>query len=388
MAIAKMHDFPIHGKSRIRLSWGRSQGDKQAELIRKVANFLGITYEASAKLCQGQDNMTIKQIASALGGSPGHGAAPAPAAPRRDVVAPGLRDDFPWSHQGAAADPALTRLAHSVAFGGAPGSASQGAAPEYYGSAQNQSTAAQASQRVQGQSSGSGKTMTLTLFDLGGGGSSPSTAPSGPSPYSHVSPSLFAPFATSNPSSAAGSGMPPSATSPYSHPPPGLAFSAPLPSNPYSSVHASQLVSSANGDRYQRAEFAQGGIKHYSPPGHSFSSHDEGGSIFSSDLARSAFNASAPTSTNSAFAGLSGLEDSFGSKLSLGMSSGDPGAEWEPSFRLYSGDGSLSDSARPRSTIISSSSLQSSAEQARAESLTSQDDYWTSLFGGGATATS
>ncbi|KPV77094.1 uncharacterized protein RHOBADRAFT_10101, partial [Rhodotorula graminis WP1] len=29
LAIAKMNDFPIHGKSRIRLSWGRSQGDKQ-----------------------------------------------------------------------------------------------------------------------------------------------------------------------------------------------------------------------------------------------------------------------------------------------------------------------------------------------------------------------
>ena len=38
LAIAKMNDFPIHGKSRIRLSWGRSQGDKQVEHVRKLAS--------------------------------------------------------------------------------------------------------------------------------------------------------------------------------------------------------------------------------------------------------------------------------------------------------------------------------------------------------------
>lgn len=67
MAIAKMHDFPIHGKSRIRLSWGRSQGDKQVEHVRKLANALNVPFEAVWRMVQGQDNSTIKQIASAVG---------------------------------------------------------------------------------------------------------------------------------------------------------------------------------------------------------------------------------------------------------------------------------------------------------------------------------
>jgi len=73
LAIAKMHDFPIHGKSRIRLSWGRSQGDKQVEHVRKLATALNVPFEAVWRMVQGQDNSTIKQIASAVGatGPPG-----------------------------------------------------------------------------------------------------------------------------------------------------------------------------------------------------------------------------------------------------------------------------------------------------------------------------
>ncbi|GAA97232.1 uncharacterized protein L969DRAFT_152926 [Mixia osmundae IAM 14324] len=67
LAILKMHDFPIHGKSRIRLSWGRSQGDKQVEHVKKLANALGIPFESVWRMVQGQDNSTIKQIASAVG---------------------------------------------------------------------------------------------------------------------------------------------------------------------------------------------------------------------------------------------------------------------------------------------------------------------------------
>ncbi|KAM0751533.1 hypothetical protein T439DRAFT_212388 [Meredithblackwellia eburnea MCA 4105] len=67
LAIAKMNDFPIHGKSRIRLSWGRSQGDKQVEHVRKLANALGVPFDAVWRMVQGQDNTTIKQIASAVG---------------------------------------------------------------------------------------------------------------------------------------------------------------------------------------------------------------------------------------------------------------------------------------------------------------------------------
>ena len=65
-AIAKMNDFPIHGKSRIRLSWGRSQGDKQVEQVRKLAAALGVPFEAVWKMVQGQDGSTIRQIASAV----------------------------------------------------------------------------------------------------------------------------------------------------------------------------------------------------------------------------------------------------------------------------------------------------------------------------------
>lgn len=67
LAIAKMHDFPIHGKSRIRLSWGRSQGDKQVEHVRKLANALHVPFESVWRMVQGQDNSTLKQIASAVG---------------------------------------------------------------------------------------------------------------------------------------------------------------------------------------------------------------------------------------------------------------------------------------------------------------------------------
>lgn len=62
-----MNDFPIHGKSRIRLSWGRSQGDKQVEHVRKLASALGVPFDAVWRMVQGQDNSTIKQIASAVG---------------------------------------------------------------------------------------------------------------------------------------------------------------------------------------------------------------------------------------------------------------------------------------------------------------------------------
>lgn len=69
LAIAKMNDFPIHGKSRIRLSWGRSQGDKQVEHVRKLASALGVPFEAVWRMVQGQDNTTIKQIATAVNGN-------------------------------------------------------------------------------------------------------------------------------------------------------------------------------------------------------------------------------------------------------------------------------------------------------------------------------
>lgn len=70
-AMLKMHDFPIHGKSRIRLSWGRSLGDKQVEYVKKLSTALGISFESVWKIVQGQDPSMIKQIASTLGATTG-----------------------------------------------------------------------------------------------------------------------------------------------------------------------------------------------------------------------------------------------------------------------------------------------------------------------------
>ena len=87
LAIAKMHDFPIHGKSRIRLSWGRSQGDKQVEHVRKLASALNVPFEAVWRMVQGQDNSTIKQIASAVGATgPGGRRSGDPEAARGDLA--------------------------------------------------------------------------------------------------------------------------------------------------------------------------------------------------------------------------------------------------------------------------------------------------------------
>jgi RNA recognition motif-containing protein len=80
LAIAKMNDFPIHGKSRIRLSWGRSQGDKQVEHVRKLASALGVPFEAVWRMVQGQENQAMKQqhqqVANSISGNNG---APGPA---------------------------------------------------------------------------------------------------------------------------------------------------------------------------------------------------------------------------------------------------------------------------------------------------------------------
>ncbi|KAH9458095.1 hypothetical protein MJO29_005214 [Puccinia striiformis f. sp. tritici] len=67
-AIIKMNDFPIHEKSRIRLSWGRSLGDKKVEYVKKLSSTLGISFESVWKIVQGQDPAAIKQIVSTVCG--------------------------------------------------------------------------------------------------------------------------------------------------------------------------------------------------------------------------------------------------------------------------------------------------------------------------------
>ncbi|KNZ45406.1 hypothetical protein VP01_815g9 [Puccinia sorghi] len=67
-AIIKMNDFPIHEKSRLRLSWGRSLGDKKVEYVKKLSSTLGISFESVWKIVQGQDPTAIKQIVSTVCG--------------------------------------------------------------------------------------------------------------------------------------------------------------------------------------------------------------------------------------------------------------------------------------------------------------------------------
>ncbi|MBW0474087.1 hypothetical protein O181_013802 [Austropuccinia psidii MF-1] len=101
-AMIKMHDFPIHGKSRIRLSWGRSLGDKQVEYVKKLSCALGISFESVWKTVQGQDHSTIKQIASAVAGHP-----------TPTVGLPSTISLHSNSEQSQSLHPGLDRLSHS-----------------------------------------------------------------------------------------------------------------------------------------------------------------------------------------------------------------------------------------------------------------------------------
>lgn len=94
LAIAKMHDFPIHGKSRIRLSWGRSQSDKQVEHVRKLANAMNVPFETAWKMVQGQDHMAIKQIAAAVSQSAGQKSR-GPEAARAEMMSLGMSQNPP-----------------------------------------------------------------------------------------------------------------------------------------------------------------------------------------------------------------------------------------------------------------------------------------------------
>ncbi|PLW46215.1 hypothetical protein PCANC_08781 [Puccinia coronata f. sp. avenae] len=106
-AMLKMHDFPIHGKSRIRLSWGRSLGDKQVEYVKKLSSALNISFESVWKIVQGQDPSMIKQIASTLGGG---SAAPQPApTPVRPSLPTRRESDQPYpTHSYSGLMPAIS----------------------------------------------------------------------------------------------------------------------------------------------------------------------------------------------------------------------------------------------------------------------------------------
>lgn len=63
-AILRMDGWPVHGKSRLRVTWGRSTVDRQVEHVRKLAQTLGVAFETVWDLAQGQSTATLKAIAT------------------------------------------------------------------------------------------------------------------------------------------------------------------------------------------------------------------------------------------------------------------------------------------------------------------------------------
>lgn len=202
-----MHDFPIHGKSRIRLSWGRSQGDKQVEHVRKLANALNVPFEAVWRMVQGQDNSTIKQIASAVGGNTNQARGGAAAStPRNGTGIPNLAD--PENARAGLAR--LASLRNSVGPGAGPAGGPFGdAIPRgaIYDGMQGMPALAPPSipgQQAHGQfgphdpeAYAFRPAVPAVLSPAEFGFAGPPRA-NDAGPYSRVSPSAFAPLSTSN----------------------------------------------------------------------------------------------------------------------------------------------------------------------------------------------
>lgn len=262
MAIAKMHDFPIHGKSRIRLSWGRSQGDKQVEHVRKLAAALGVPFDAVWRMVQGQDNSTIKQIASAVGSASNANAAAAAAAQR------GREEQLAAAVQAQAAAQAVAQAQAQAMAHAQQQNPGQG-------------------QPVNGQQQGGrGPDLTSprssTSLDPLGGDFFPRSQPAlasldrenagaaGAGPYSRVSPSHFAPFSNAATPSAPASNLglqqnqmplsPPPSASSYNAPAANAGFGQGQSAGGYHSGAQAAYGLNTTASPYERVEFAQGGL--------------------------------------------------------------------------------------------------------------------------------
>ncbi|GAA5987519.1 hypothetical protein JCM11641_007172 [Rhodosporidiobolus odoratus] len=261
LAIAKMNDFPIHGKSRIRLSWGRSQGDKQVEHVRKLASALGVPFDAVWRMVQGQDNSTIKQIATAVNG----GSSAAQQAGQQTSSSP------PTQHsrmdlRAVANAAGLTEsevldlvkgnpgtLANSPCSGGANGNSSHGSSTtgsnsDFFGRAANG--------------------MNGSLTSLETAAATPAAPPSsaernGPNPYSRVSPSSFSALANTAggqlPLSPPPSAGPVTSFAAHQAQYPPVQLLAPSP-NPYTAIRPeSYSLQHPASSPYERVDFAEGG---------------------------------------------------------------------------------------------------------------------------------
>jgi hypothetical protein len=235
-----MNDFPIHGKSRIRLSWGRSQGDKQVEHVRKLASALGVPFEAVWRMVQGQDNTTIKQIATAVGGTP---------------ILSGRFESLGVGRMelGAVASAAGLTEAEVLELVGGRASLSE----SYGGTASSNSGRSESDFFTRSSGlSGSSVSMDASANSSSNGG-----------PYSRVSPSSFSAFA--------GSRGPTQNLLPLSPPPSAGAFAQNqlkqqqqhqsqlhhyAPPSPYTSIRPDSYLVHSPSSPYERVDFAEGGV--------------------------------------------------------------------------------------------------------------------------------
>ncbi|BGP18937.1 hypothetical protein JCM10213_001964 [Rhodosporidiobolus nylandii] len=275
LAIAKMNDFPIHGKSRIRLSWGRSQGDKQVEHVRKLASALGVPFDAVWRMVQGQDNSTIKQIASAVGTGASSGAQ------QTAQQAAGVQQSPP----SASSPPSQTNRMDLRAVANAAGltesevldlvKAGASLSPPSNGNS-SQSTSTSGSEFFPRSNGGSrdGAPQNGSMTSLESAAAGPASPPTGSDPrggpYSRVSPSSFSAF-----SGAAANGQLPLSPPPSAGPGgaasfaahqqqqqqqyPPVAFHTPSP-GPYTQIRPeSYALHQPTASPYERVDFADGG---------------------------------------------------------------------------------------------------------------------------------
>ncbi|BGP22399.1 mRNA binding post-transcriptional regulator [Rhodotorula toruloides] len=261
LAIAKMNDFPIHGKSRIRLSWGRSQGDKQVEHVRKLASALGVPFDAVWRMVQGQDNSTIKQIASAVGSNGTGSGGQATGASVRDSAGPNGNSRMDVRAVANAAGLSESEVLDLVKNGNSSNGSN---------STSNKSGTSSHSISTAGSNffaRSAALTGSMTSLESATSPASPEP-PRGNNPYSRVSPtsfsSAFAPAAMMplSPPPTAGPGAGSFAHHQASHPPFAPAYPAVLSHSPspYTTIRPeSYLVQPPTASPYERVDFADGG---------------------------------------------------------------------------------------------------------------------------------
>ncbi|GAA6008646.1 hypothetical protein JCM11491_003381 [Sporobolomyces phaffii] len=350
LAIAKMNDFPIHGKSRIRLSWGRSQGDKQVEHVRKLASALGVPFDAVWRMVQGQDNSTIKQIASAVGG-PAGSTTSSQAQQQADRQTAAAANAARMDLRAVANAAGLTEAeVLDLVKSGNPGNAS--------GPSSSLSERANSGPNSTGDSllERSGSNDKGGVYPRSGNNSfssqqqhsmlplspPPSAGPAGafsqiPPPAAHAHNGFGNPYGPPPPQSAGPFHIPP--PHPAYPPPPPHAHNYPQPQlhhpspSPYNAIRPdSYVVHSPNTNPYERVDFAEGGRP--TPP-LPRGPYDQGhGHPYSGNS-----NDSYATSPPAPSSGPNGLEDSFAS-MSFGSSSQAPRALPPPRGLSFNNGGS------------------------------------------------